>query len=31
VCADDSYCCNNEWDSQCVSAAQASAACPNCY
>ena len=31
VCGADSYCCSNQWDAQCVSAAQASAACPNCY
>jgi hypothetical protein len=31
VCSADSFCCSSTWDSQCVAAAQASAACPYCY
>ncbi|MBK8237755.1 MAG: hypothetical protein IPK74_19665 [Deltaproteobacteria bacterium] len=28
VCGEDSFCCTNQWDSMCVSEAEASASCP---
>jgi hypothetical protein len=31
VCDYDSYCCDTQWDSQCVAAAESTASCNYCY